>query len=41
MASQLDEYFSRVTGRMIVRQPLELIEQIAGFDIQGECRRRR
>ena len=30
----LDEYFSRETGRMIVRQPLELVEQIAGFDIQ-------
>ena len=30
----LDEYFSRETGRMIVRQPLELVEQTAGFDIQ-------
>ena len=30
----VDEFFSRVTGRMIVRQPLELVEQIAGFDIQ-------
>ncbi len=30
----VDEFFSRVTGRMIVRQPLELVEQTAGFDIQ-------
>ena len=30
----LDEYFSRETGRMIVRQPLELVDQVAGFDIQ-------
>ena len=29
----VDEFFSRVTGRMIVRQPLELVDQIAGFDI--------
>lgn len=29
----VDEYFSRVTGRMIVRQPLELVEQTAAFDI--------
>jgi small subunit ribosomal protein S9 len=29
----VDEFFSRVTGRMIVRQPLQLIEQLAGFDI--------
>jgi len=29
----VDEFFSRVTGRMIVRQPLQLIEQMAGFDI--------
>ena len=29
----VDEYFSRVTGRMIVRQPLELVEQTTGFDI--------
>ena len=30
----VDEFFSRVTGRMIVRQPLELVEQLAGFDIK-------
>ncbi len=29
----IDEFFSRVTGRMIVRQPLQLIEQLADFDI--------
>ena len=29
----VDEFFSRVTGRMIVRQPLVLVEQTAGFDI--------
>jgi len=29
----VDEFFSRVTGRMIVRQPLELVEQLSGFDI--------
>lgn len=28
----VDEFFSRVTGRMM-RQPLELVDQIAGFDI--------
>lgn len=30
----VDEFFSRVTGRMIVRQPLELVEHTATFDIQ-------
>ena len=30
----VDEFFSRVTGRMIVRQPLELVDQVSGFDIQ-------
>ena len=30
----VDEFFSRETGRMIVRQPLELVEQVAGFDIK-------
>ena len=29
----VDEFFSRVTGRMIVRQPHVLVEQPAGFDI--------
>ena len=29
----VDEFFSRVTGRMIVRQPLELVEQTTGFYI--------
>lgn len=30
----VDVFFSRETGRMVVRQPLELVEQTAGFDIQ-------
>ncbi|MBL8440755.1 MAG: 30S ribosomal protein S9, partial [Betaproteobacteria bacterium] len=30
----VDEFFSRETGRMIVRQPLELVEQVKGFDIK-------
>lgn len=29
----LDEFFSRETGRMIVRQPLELTENTGSFDI--------
>ena len=29
----VDEFFSRVTGRMIVRQPLELVEHTSAFDI--------
>jgi small subunit ribosomal protein S9 len=29
----VDEYFSRVTSRMILRQPLELTNNIASFDI--------
>lgn len=30
----VDEFFSRETGRMVVRQPLELVEQLNGFDIK-------
>ncbi|WP_415036403.1 30S ribosomal protein S9 [Azonexus sp.] len=30
----VDEFFSRETGRMIVRQPLALVEQLQGFDIK-------
>ena len=30
----LDEYFSRETGRMIVRQPLELTNRTDSFDIK-------
>ena len=30
----VDQFFSRETGRMIVRQPLALIEQLSGFDIK-------
>lgn len=29
----VDEFFSRETGRMIVRQPLELTENLTTFDI--------
>ena len=29
----IDEFFSRETGRMIVRQPLELTENLTTFDI--------
>jgi len=29
----LDEFFSRETGRMVVRQPLALTENLEGFDI--------
>ena len=30
----IDQFFSRETGRMIVRQPLELVEQLKDFDIK-------
>ncbi|HYB52136.1 MAG TPA: 30S ribosomal protein S9 [Burkholderiaceae bacterium] len=30
----LDEYFHRETGRMIVRQPLALTDNLTSFDIQ-------
>ncbi len=30
----LDEFFGRETGRMIVRQPLELVEMVNKFDIK-------
>ncbi|MDR3391573.1 MAG: 30S ribosomal protein S9 [Sulfuriferula sp.] len=29
----VDEYFSRETGRMVVRQPLELTSNLSSFDI--------
>ena len=29
----IDVFFSRETGRMVVRQPLELVEHLATFDI--------
>jgi len=29
----LDEYFARETGRMVVRQPLDLTNNLASFDI--------
>lgn len=30
----VDEFFSRETGRMIVRQSLQLVNQLEGFDIK-------
>ena len=30
----VDEFFARETGRMIVRQPLELTKNLASFDIK-------
>ena len=30
----VEQFFSRETGRMIVRQPLQLVEQLEGFDIK-------
>ncbi len=30
----LDEYFARETGRMVVRQPLELTSTLGSFDIK-------
>jgi small subunit ribosomal protein S9 len=32
-ARPLDEFFGRETGRMIVRQPLELVQMASSFDI--------
>ena len=34
----LDEFFGRETGRMIVRQPLELVQLTGKFDIQVQVR---
>lgn len=34
----VDEYFGRETGRMIVRQPLALTNNLATFDIQVNVR---
>ena len=30
----LDQYFARETGRMVVRQPLELTQNLNGFDVK-------
>ncbi|GAB2715427.1 30S ribosomal protein S9 [Halomonas garicola] len=30
---ELDQYFGRVTGQMVVRQPLELTETLEQFDV--------
>ena len=37
----VDEFFSRETGRMVVRQPLELTKNLATFDIMVNVVRRR
>ena len=37
----VDEFFARETGRMIVRQPLELTKNLASFDIKVNVLRRR
>ena len=29
----IDEYFSRETGRMVIRQPLELTDNVGSFDV--------
>ncbi len=29
----IDDYFSRETGRMVIRQPLELTDNVASFDV--------
>ena len=34
----LDEFFARETGRMIVRQPLELTSNLTNFDIKVNVR---
>jgi small subunit ribosomal protein S9 len=34
----LDEYFARETGRMVVRQPLELTSNLEAFDIKVNVR---
>ena len=36
--SNLDEYFGRETARMIVRQPLELVELAGKFDLNISVR---
>lgn len=30
----LDQYFARETGRMVIRQPLELTQNLNGFDVK-------
>jgi small subunit ribosomal protein S9 len=34
----LDEFFGRETGRMIVRQPLEVVQLLSKFDISVQVR---
>ena len=33
-ARSIDEFFGRETGRMIVRQPLELVQMVSTFDVE-------
>ena len=33
-ARSIDEFFGRETGRMIVRQPLELVQMASRFDVE-------
>ena len=37
----IDEFFGRETGRMIVRQPLEVVQLTSKFDIRVHVRGRR
>ena len=34
----IDDYFSRETGRMVIRQPLELPDNVASFDVMVNVR---
>src|SRR3990172_7691344 len=34
----IDDYFSRETGRMLIRQPLELTDNVASFDVMVNVR---
>ncbi len=34
----IDDYFSRETGRMVIRQPLELTNNVSSFDVMVNVR---
>jgi|SRR5690625_679674 len=34
----IDEYFGRETSRMVVRQPLELVDAVSNFDVEVTVR---
>ncbi len=34
----IDDYFSRETGRMVIRQPLELTDNVSSFDVMVNVR---